>query len=340
MLEVLTRPQGSPNHQYVFTQCLRAWKGSRVDGVVFVYSRQVAQQTASLVDEQLFVLGALRPAPVVVVMDGSIGVSDDLLDDDEAELRARLEYFGLDGNGAPIVRTSADVVLRGTEPWASEFRSVQDVMDRTFLPLEREGRDRLMVSSSVPRLGGSSTPKSRALTKSSAGRPVVHAFVLQGELRINDEVDLVVSNQVHRMRARKLEDAQRHPAERIERGHWAAVELAGATPRTTAGVSVALVHPRSLRSSRSLTVSVSHMWQQGRGITVPDFQRGQTLLVTTSPGCLPPHLCRVVLVDRRANDIVLMLESQHAILTDRFDLSGPVILRGGGTAVAQVIESL
>jgi hypothetical protein len=340
MIELIGRPVAHARHRYLLGQTFRVWRGSHVDGVLLVYSRQVAKQTEAFIDEQLYLLAELGSPPIVAVMDGCVGVSRDVIDEDEAALREKCERFGLDANSMPILRTSADIVLRGTEPWASEFHALHEAMDRTFLPTDRGGRERLIFTSSGVRLGRVAAQRPRALSKSRSGRPLVSGQVIQGEINVGDEADLLVAHYLRRIEVTRIENDVAHEIEIASPGAWVTLEIARLPGRSAGGPTPALVAPGMLVGSRTLTITVhiAHVWQSARGKIGPSYRVGQYVQVTLPPGCLPHSDCRVGGVDYDADGCVLRLESQRPIVHDSLDPEGPVIVRGEGTAVGRIIR--
>lgn len=337
MLELLTKPIAHATHRYLLGQTFRVWRGSHVDGVLLVHSRQVARQTEAWIDEQLFLLSELGAPPIVTVMDGCVGVHRSVIDDEEGEFREKCERFGLDANSMPIVRTSADIVLRKTEPWASEFHAVYEAMDRTFLPTDRGGRDRLIFTSAGVRLGRVSTQRPRALSKSRSGRPLVSGQVIQGEITVGDEADLLVAQYLRRIEISRIENELAHEISIASPGAWVTAEIARLPGRSAGGPTPAIVAPGMLVGARAISVEISRVWQSPRGKISPEYRLGQRLSVTLPPGCLPPCDCRVVHVDRHDDRCTLRLESVSNIVWDSLDPEGPVIVRGEGTAVGRII---
>lgn len=220
-----------------------------------------------------------------VAIDGCDGV-EEMLDEIEQDIREQIESLGGAANDVRILRVDAGAYLREDDRWARATQELFDELDHLVTPRDLTHRP-LLVSSMGERELRTSETFHAVPQLWRDGSWMIQGQVLRGQLEAGQSIDLFQPGRFRRCKVSRLVSLRRAPFDppfvRAKPGDWVRVFVSLLDPPTYRGHFCEAI---SLRSPRTLVCTIRRGWSGAMGFTSMPFEKGERVLVDSSPGWL------------------------------------------------------
>jgi uncharacterized protein YunC (DUF1805 family) len=220
-----------------------------------------------------------------VAIDGCDGV-EEMLDEIEQGVREQIESMGGAANDVRIVRVDAAAYLRESDRWALATHELFEELDHLVTPRDLAHRPLLVNSMGEKELR--STGILHAVPQLSRdGTWMIQGQVLRGELEVGQAIDLFQPGRFRRCNVSRMVSLRRAPFDppfvRAKPGDWIRVFVSLLDAPTYRGHFCGAI---SLRLPRTLVCTIRRGWSAATGFSSMPFEKGERVLVDSSPGWL------------------------------------------------------